>query len=69
LKKIVAILLLAVLVFNWIGYRFIYNYFERQSVIALQTILDDELYNDDALISIKVPLSMPYGPNSDKFEK
>lgn len=55
--------------FNWIGYRFIYNYFERQSVAVLQSMVDDDLYNENALITFKVPLSMPYGPNSDKFEK
>ncbi len=69
MKKIAAILLLAVLMFNWIGYRFIYNYFERQSVAVLQSMVDDDLYNENALITFKVPLSMPYGPNSDKFEK
>lgn len=69
MKKIVAILLLAVLLFNWVGYRFIYNYFETRSDKAFQAALDQNNYNESDLISIKVPLSLPYGPNSEKFEK
>ncbi|MBN8837999.1 MAG: hypothetical protein J0I09_12120 [Sphingobacteriia bacterium] len=69
MKKIVAILLLAVLLFNWVGYRFIYNYFENRSEKAFQAILDKDDYNESDLVSIKVPLSLPYGPNSEKFEK
>jgi hypothetical protein len=69
MKKIVAILLLGMLLFNWIGYRFVMDYFENRADIAFQEKLDDNQYSQKDLISIKVPAALPYGASSPKFER
>lgn len=69
LKKIAVILLMSVLLFNWYGYRFVADYFENRADNEMQAMLDINNYAESDLISIKVPLSLPYGPNSQNFEK
>lgn len=69
MKKIAAILLMGVLLFNWFGYWFVADYFENRASEQMQAQLDIDNYSEVELISIKVPLSLPYGPNSKNFEK
>ena len=69
MKKIVSILLLVILLFNWVGYRFVSDYFETVAVNNMQEQLDKETYLESDLVSIKVPFSVPYGINSNYFEK
>lgn len=69
MKKITAILLMGVLLLNWFGYRLVADYFENRASNEMQAQLDIDNYSDVELISIKVPLSIPYGPNSQNFEK
>ncbi len=68
-KRIVSILLLAILLFNWGGYRLLSNYFEARADEKLQAALDLDQYNEKDLLHIKVPASLPYGSSSEKFEK
>src|ERR1019366_10094 len=69
MKTIAVILLMSVLLFNWYGYRFVADYFENRADYEMQAKLDINNYAESDLISIKVPLSLPYGPNSKNFEK
>ncbi len=69
MKKILAILLLGILLFNWVGYRFISDYFEAKAFDEMQANIDINNYSSSELISIKVPFSVPYGRNSIQFEK
>jgi hypothetical protein len=71
LKKITAICFLAVLAFNCVGYRFVFDYLERRSSNQLDTELDEGNYNENALISIKTAISVPYGylNKSTEFER
>ena len=69
LKKIAAILLLTILVFNWFGYRLIAVYFENRASAELQQQLDNNSFEADQLMSIKIPIDLPYGPNTINFEK
>jgi len=54
---------------NWFGYRFVADYFENKASNEMQAQLDINNYAESELVSIKVPLSLPYGPNSKNFEK
>ncbi|MDE3234609.1 MAG: hypothetical protein KGO81_01550 [Bacteroidota bacterium] len=69
MKQLAAILLLAILLFNWVGYRLVTDYFENSAETALQAQLDQDNYSESQLVSIKVPFSVPYGANSVNFEK
>lgn len=69
MKRIAAILLLGIILFNLGGYRFVTNYFESQAEQNLQTQLDQDQYDDADLVLIKVPATLPYGSSSEKFER
>ena len=69
MKRVVAIVLMGILLFNWYGYRIVADYFENKASVEMQAQLDVNNYAEADLISIKVPVSLPYGPNSQNFEK
>lgn len=69
LKKLTVISLIALLVFNWYGYRLLINYFETKANTHLQAKLDSNQYDESTLIQIRVPLNMPYISDWDHFEK
>jgi hypothetical protein len=60
LKKLAAILLFAILLFNAVGYRFVFNYFEHKTVTNLEQKIDANNYSDGQLREISIPLNMPY---------
>jgi len=69
LKKIAAILLISLLLFNWYGYRFVTNYLQKKADSQLEARLDVNDYVESELIEIRVPLNMPYQNNSSSFER
>ncbi len=70
MKKIAAILLLGMLVFNWCGYRFFVSYLEDKSDAKLEAQLDRNEYDASQLISIKIPAThYSYYTNSKTFER
>lgn len=69
LKKLAAILLLVLFLLNTIGYRIALFFAERESDIHLEASLDRDLYNEDDLVTITVPLSLPYLNNQSQFER
>lgn len=69
LKKICAILILCILLFNIIGYRFLLNYLEAASNEAVVAKLDRQEYNDYELVTITVPLNLPYETDWKDFER
>jgi len=69
LKRIASILLLAVLLFNWFGYRILSDYYEHQADFALEQRLDKSEYDESQLIEIKVPIKLPYQTNWRDFER
>lgn len=69
MKKVSAILLIALFLFNLFGYRIWLSYEQLQSDIKLEASLDKQQYNDADLISISVPLSLPYVGNQQNFER
>jgi hypothetical protein len=69
LKKIAAILLLLLFVFNLFGYKLLFYLLQNQSQQQMQSLLDKRQYTDDELVTIKVPLSIPYFTNWAEFEE
>jgi hypothetical protein len=60
LKKITAILLLSLLLFNIAGYRWLFNYLEQKATARLENKIDAGSYSDEQLVEVKIPLNMPY---------
>lgn len=69
MKRISAILLIALFLFNLFGYRFVFNYVQQQSDQEVRVSLDNEEYNEADLVTIKVPLSLPYQSDQANFER
>ncbi len=69
MKKIASILLLALLLFNWCGYRWVINIVQQNADTKLEARLDRNEYNEDDLIEIRVPVSMPYQTDWAAFER
>lgn len=69
MKKIATILLLFLLLFNFIGYRLLLSYMQQKATSSLVAKIDREDYNDADLITLTVPLSMPYIQDSKDFER
>ena len=60
MKKLFTISLLALLLFNCIGYRYVLNYLEKKSSVNLNKAIEKNNYSEDDLVEIKVPLNNPY---------
>ena len=69
MKKIAAILLISLLLFNWYGYRFFISYLQQKADGQLEARLDVNDYNEAELLEIRIPLNMPYQNNSSSFER
>ncbi|MBU3744617.1 MAG: hypothetical protein FGM61_08750 [Sediminibacterium sp.] len=69
MKKLVAISLLLILLFNWGGYRLLSNWMASHAQAQFQSVLDEEQYNEADLLHIKVPATLPYGVSNAQFEK
>jgi hypothetical protein len=70
MKRIVALALLLVLVFNWYGYRLLCLYLEERSERKLESKLDLEDYSESQLEKITIPLTMlSYYNVSRTFER
>ena len=60
MKKLFAIPLLALLLFNCIGYKFVINYFAKQTSNDLNLAIEKNNYSTNDLVEIKIPLNNPY---------
>jgi len=68
-RKIAAILLICLLVFNWYGYRFVTGYFQKKADTQLEAKIDLNDYDESQLMEIRVALDMPYQVSSSAFER
>lgn len=69
MKKLFAILLLSVHLFNLAGYSLLFQHFINQSDSQLVKQLDNNRYNNEDLVEVKVPLNMPYINSTNSFER
>ncbi|MES1218205.1 MAG: hypothetical protein ABUT20_22055 [Bacteroidota bacterium] len=67
MKKIAAILLISIFIFNVIGYKWMFSYMENKATARLEQKINAGQYSDDQLLEIKIPISVPYY-TSTQFE-
>ena len=69
MRKIAAILLLVILLFNLVGYRLLTNFLQHHVTVQLEAKLDKNDYKEEDLIEIRVPINLPYQLNWTFFER
>jgi hypothetical protein len=69
MKKLAAILLLLIFMFNLFGYRLFVSCMVNNANQSLETALDKNDFNEEDLISIKTPINLPYYNNSSVFAR
>lgn len=69
MKQLATIALLLLLVFNFVGYKLVFYAAEQQAGETIVSRIDNSEFNDADLITISVPLSMPYINDSKDFER
>jgi hypothetical protein len=69
MKKLAAILLLLIFMFNLFGYRLFVSCMVNNANQSLETALDKNDFNEEDLISIKTPINLPYYNNSSVFSR
>lgn len=69
MKRLTAILLLVLFLFNWFGYRLLSDYLQHKADTRLEAQLDHDQYDASQLIEMRVPLNMPYQATSSDFER
>ncbi len=69
MKKLAAILLLGIFVFNMFGYRLFVSFMVNNANQNLESAIDKNNYNEEALISIKKPINLPYYNNTKDFTR
>jgi hypothetical protein len=70
LNRILTIILLGLLLFNWCGYQMLNAWLEDRATDKLQLQLDDNKYDESDLVSVKVPaIHLSYYNNSEQFER
>lgn len=68
-KKLFSITLLALFLFQFVGYYFIYVGLRYQAKSDLMTRLDARDYSSDETITLKIPFTLPYWMNSREYER
>lgn len=69
MKKLAAILLLFIFVFNLFGYRLFVSYMVSHANQSLEIALDENNFSEEELISIKTPINLPYYNNNSSFAR
>ena len=69
LKKIIAILLIALLFFNWYGYRILTNILADGADQQLELRLDNNQYDESQLVEVRIALNVPYQNDQTEFER
>jgi hypothetical protein len=69
LRKLFAILMLAVCLFNLAGYSFLFNYYIYQSGQSLSAKVDANQYTEANLTEIKIKLNLPYLADWAAYER
>jgi len=69
MKKLAAILLLGIFVFNLFGYKLLVSFMVNNANQSLEAALDKQKYNEDDLITIKKAIHLPYYNNTKDFTR
>ena len=69
MRKLAAILLLGIFVFNLFGYKLFVSFMVNNANQSLEAAIDKNNYNEDQLISIKKAINLPYYNNTKDFTR
>ncbi|MGN6435344.1 MAG: hypothetical protein ACTHMM_02380 [Agriterribacter sp.] len=69
LRKIACISLILIFLFNLFGYKVLLHYWEQEESLKLLAKLDQQQYNKEDLVEVKIPLNLPYHNNWKEFER
>lgn len=69
LKQLLTILLLAIHLFNFGGYRLVFDQLEKQNGRVMVQRIDADAYRDQDLVEVRVPVNLPYQSNWKEFER
>ncbi|HTN08639.1 hypothetical protein [Agriterribacter sp.] len=69
LRRLTAISLLLIFLFNLFGYSTLLQYWEVQQNAKLEVQLDQRQYDEKDLVEIKIPIHLPYHSNWNDFER
>ena len=69
MRQLAAILLLGIFSFNLFGYRLVASFMEKRADAKMEKAIDGDAYNENELLSIKMPVNLPYYTNSPEFSR
>lgn len=69
MRKIIAICFFAILLFSTGGYHPFISLLQQKADRNLESLLDQEVYDETSLIEIRVPLNMPYQQRYTGYER
>jgi hypothetical protein len=70
LRKLAAILLWGLFLFNWVGYRALHAWLQDQATRRLEATIDKDQYQLDQLLHLKVPtVHLSYYTQENDFER
>lgn len=69
MRKLSAIFFFSVLLFSTGGYHLLISQLEQRADRRLESLLDDEVYEESALIEVQMPLNMPYQQRYTGYER
>ena len=69
MRRLTAISLTLIFLFNLFGYRALLQYWETQGNIKLEARLDQRQYDEKDLVEVKIPIHLPYHSNWSDFER
>jgi hypothetical protein len=69
LKKITALFIIILFLFNLFGYRIVVDYMQQKADAQLEASLDNNAYDDSQLIELKVPINVPYQTNWSAYQR
>jgi hypothetical protein len=69
MRKSASIVLLLIVLFNMIGYKALFYYAEKKADASLEARLDKDLYEENELVTLKIPLFNPYQVEQNNFER
>lgn len=69
MRKATSIFLLLLLAFNLFGYRLLFFYASTYSDVMTEAKIEQNKYDEGSLVTISVPLPLPYQTNWPEFER
>ena len=69
MRKFASAILIFILLFNLVGYRFVADYMQQRFDAQLETCLDSSEYDESQLVELKIPIHLPYQSSWAQFER